>query len=227
MTLKIPDNHYRIMNFFKYSIILLLIIGIDLHAGINNPDKLRGPAQYGVFFFNQLPPQYIEDYYELYNKRLYYNEDNIRVNIHYMEKALRSSFRHPSKALCLLKTKEEGQKYKLLLKMDIYIKIMKNYLTLGSLYDKKNIYYFNMPFKKDLIKSLNYAKYYYKKAKEYWVYVKRYAEQCNKFKVRISLDYLEDELYLINNKDKEVDWDYKYTIDLHLGILEENLKKLQ
>ncbi len=214
------------MNIIKTLLILLLIYSNNLYAWINNPDNLRGPEQYGVFYINEIPPQYFEDFYQLYNKRLYYNEDNIRVNLYYLDRALRSPFRHPSKALCLSKTKEEENRYRTLLKMHVTVKIMQNLMTLGALYDKKNIYYFNRPFKKDLIKSLNYAKFYYTRAKVYWKQVLGYAEKANQYKVRISIDYLEDEIYLINNKNREVDWDYDYTIDLHLSLLEKNLQKL-
>ena len=44
---------------------------------------------------------------------------------------------------------------------------------------------------------------------------------------RIELDFLEEELYYILNREKEVDWDYDYTINLHLSVLEKNLNKLE
>ncbi len=198
-----------------------------LYSGVNNPDNLKGPEQYGVFFINELPPQYFEDFYLFYRERLYYNEHNIWVNIHYLLKAINSPFRHSSKALCLLKTEKEGARYKRLLIMHAYLKIMQNYLFLGSLYDKKKIYYFNMPFKEDLTKSLNRAKKFYNIAKDYWKTVLKFAAETDRIKARVSIDYLEDELYLILNHKKEVDWDYDYTINLHLSILEENLNKLK
>lgn len=209
-----------------FIIIFLLIFINILSSGVNNPDNLRGPQQYGVFFINEKPPAYFEDYYLLYRKRLYYNEDNIWGNIHFLLTAINSPFRHPSKALCLLKTEEEGKKYKKLLIMHLYLLIMKDYLTLGSQYDKKYIYYFNMPFKEDLIKSLNNAKKFYNIAKDFWKKVLQYSDAADKIKARTSIDYLEDELYFILNREKEVDWDYDYTIKLHLSILEKNLKKL-
>ena len=212
----------------SFVIILFLLIFINLlNSGINNPDNLKGPEQYGVFFINEIPPQYFEDFYLFYRERLYYNEHNMWVNIHYLLKAIHCPFRHASKALCLLKTEDEGAKYKKLLIMHVYFKIMQNYLYLGALYDKKNIYYFNMPFKEDLIKSLNRAKKFYNIAGDYWKKVLKFTAEADKIKTRISIDYLEDELYLILNREKEVDWDYDYTINLHLSILEENLNKLK
>ncbi|MBU1076277.1 MAG: hypothetical protein KKH98_03225 [Spirochaetes bacterium] len=210
---------------FNLIIIVLLAAG-SLSAGINNPDNIQGVEQYGLFYINQKPPEYFEDFYQLYNKRLYYGEDNIRANMRYLFTALRSQFRHPSKALCLLKNEQEEKKYKALLTMHVYVKIMQNYLTLGSLYDKRYIYHFNMPFKEDLKKSLQYAKFYYTKAKQYWQKVLKYAGDASGYKERISIAYLEDELYFILNRNEEVDWDYEYTFNLHLSHLEKNLRKL-
>lgn len=208
-------------------LLILCLLILPVYAGVNNPDKLKGSEQYGVFYINEIPPQYAEDFYQLYNKRLYYNEDNVRVNIYYLSRAIRAPFRHASKALCLLKTEDEAKKYRSLLIMHFYIKIMQNYLTLGTMYDKKNIYFFNRPFKKDLLKSLKYARFYYGKAKEYWKYVLRFADKANKINSRIDIDSLEDELFCIINRQEFVDWDYDYTFNLHLSILEDNLKKLQ
>jgi len=211
-----------------FSAVLFLFIPLYLHGvvGMTNwAKKLKGVQLYGVFFINELPPEYFEDFYNLYTKRLDYDEDNIRFNIHILNLALSYPFRHPSRALCLLKTVDEGKRYKRLLVMDAYFKIMKDYLTLGSLYDKKIIYYFNMPFKKDLKESLGYAKYYYNLAKDYWKKVLYYAGEANKINARVDIDSLEDELYKILHRDKFVDWDYDYTFKLHLKKLEANLKK--
>ncbi len=206
---------------------IILLCSNSLSAELNNPLKLKGPEQYGVFFINQKPPEYLEDYYQLYAERLYYNEENIRVNVYYLTKGLHSPFRHASKALCLLKNEEEGKRYKNLVIMRMYLKIMQNYLLLGALYDKKNIYYFNMDFKEDLKKSLTIAKYYYNLSRDYWKKVLNYAEKANSISAKIEIESLENELYLISHRDTEVDWDYDYTIDLHLNLLNENLKKLQ
>ncbi len=197
-----------------------------LSGGANNPDNIQGPEQYGIFFINEKPPEYVEDYYLLYRKRLYYNEHNIWANIHYLLTALKAPWRLPSKALCLLKTEDEGRRYKALMRMHIHILIMQNYLTLGSLYDRKILYWYNMPFKKDLVKSLNKAKKFYSIAGDYWKKVLQYVGEADKIKASITIDHFEDELYLIMNREKEVDWDYDFTINLHQSILEKNLKKL-
>ncbi len=213
-------------------IILLMVLlnGNHIYGGVtitNYAKGLKGPSLYGVYFINKKPPEFLEDYFQLYSKRMYYGEDEILLNVYFLKKALVSPFRHPSKALCLLKTKTEQKKYQALLKMHLNLKIMQNYLLLGRLYDKRIIYFFNMPFKEDLIKSLKIAKYYYNLAKTYWKKVLAYANEAGKINARIDIEYLENELYLILNRDKEVDWDYDYTFKLHLTKLENNLKKLK
>jgi hypothetical protein len=198
----------------------------SLRGGVNNPLNLKGPEQYGVFFINQKPPEYLEDYYQLYAEHLYYGEDGIRLNAYFLEKGARSPFRHPSKALCLLRNEQEGKRYRNLIFMRMNLKIMQNYLTLAHLYDKKDIYYFNMDFKEDLIKSFTTAKYYYTLARDYWKKVLSYADRANAVAAVTTWDALENELYLVTNRETEVDWDYDYTIGLHLGLLNANLKKL-
>lgn len=218
----------NIVKFFFISQLLFIFNNFCYTEVITNYAKgLKGPSLYGVYFINKKPPEYLEDYFQLYSERLYYGEDEIKLNIYFLEKGLNSPFRHPSKALCLLKTELEKKKYESLLKMHLYLKIMQNYLLLGRLYDKRIIYYFNMPFKEDLKKSLNIAKNYYNIAKNYWQKVLFYANEASKVNSTIELDWLENELYLILNRDKEVDWDYDYTFKLHLDKLESNLRKLE
>jgi len=211
----------------KIFFIILIIDSLYSETITNYAKGLKGPSLYGVYFINKKPPEYLEDYFQLYSERLYYGEDEIKLNIYFLERGLNSPFRNPSKALCLLDNPLKKKKYEILLKMHLNLKIMQNYLLLGRLYDKRIIYYFNMPFKEDLKKSLNIAKFYYNKAKEYWEKVLIYANSAGKINETIPIDWLENELYLISNRDKEVDWDYDYTFKLHLNKLESNLKKLE
>lgn len=208
-------------------LLLILCAGNSLKAEINNPLKLKGPEQYGVFFINQKPPEYLEDYYQLYAERLYYNEEDMRLNVYFLEKGLRSPFRHPSRALTLLRNENEGKRYKNLIIMRMHLKIMQNYLALAHLYDKKEIYYFNLDFREDLKKSFAQAKYYYTLARDYWKKVLVWADKADRVGAVTAWDALENELYLIKNRDTEVDWDYDYTIALHLKLLEANMKKLE
>ncbi len=211
-------------------IIILFILTFNLAAQpviTNYARGLKGVELYGVYFINKKPPEYLEDYYELYYERLYYGEENIDLNLYFLNKALNSPFRPENKALCLLETEKHRDKYRLLLKMHIYLKIMQNYLLLGRLYDKPRLYFFNLPFKKDLLKSFEIAKKNYKKAKEYWKKVLEYAQKANRYDVYVPLDHLEDELYRIINRDKEVDWDYDYIIDFHLNRLNRNIRYLK
>ncbi len=89
-------------------------------------------------------PHYLEDYYELYGMKQYYNENSLRMNIARMKTALNCKFRHPSEALVKVETKEEYLKYRRLMFMHINILIMRNYMRIASRYDKRRIYFYNL-----------------------------------------------------------------------------------
>ena len=121
----------------KLLILLLIFSQIDnLHSEDYQYQYFKNKKKY-VPFSDYIPkvrlhyktvPHYLEDYYELYGMKQYYNENYLRKNIERMKIALKLKFRHPSEALIKVKTENEYLKYRNLMFMHLNILIMKGIL---------------------------------------------------------------------------------------------------
>ncbi len=126
--------------------------------------------------------KYVEEFYMQYKMRMHYNTDNLLANIHWLQYALIAPFNHPIRAMALIRTRKEHLKYKRLFKMRLHFLIMKSYLMLGRRYDKVNLYYFNLEYKRELLAGFQIARIYYKRAKHYWEMAKKWAQSAWKLK---------------------------------------------
>ena len=186
----------------------------------------QGFGKFGVYYINQPKIYYCEDYYDLYARRNYYNQDEICLNILFMQGALKSPWRPAYRALLPLHTEQEQKKYRDLIRMHLNLRILQDYLYLGRLYDMQDLYFYHRDFTDDLVKSLQFAEYYYGIAAGYWIEVKRHAVDAFLMKdVRIGLDTLEDEMNLIVFRD--VDWQFDRIINTHLEKVRQNLERLR
>jgi hypothetical protein len=196
-------------------------------SGITNkadPNSFFG--KYCLYYLNQPPVYYAEDFYELYARRSCYGEEEINLNIVFMQGALKSPYRPAYRSLVPIHSEREHEKYRNLLKMHMNVRIMQDYLTLGRLYDMQKLYFYHEESKEDLIKSLKRAEYYYLVAKDYWTDVKTFAVEAYVMNdIRIPLENLEDEMRLIVQRD--VDWQYDRILNIHLEKVRSNLEKLE
>ncbi len=142
-------------------------------------------------------PHYLEDYYELYCMKQYYNENSLRKNIERLKTALRCKFRHPSQALVKMESEAEYNKYRNLLFMHLNMLIMRNYMRIASKYDKQKIYFYNMDFATEIKDSLDIAENLYKEAIPYWKKAREYAGKASNYKLTTDLGYIESERYSI------------------------------
>ncbi len=211
-------------------ILLILTIAVQTFAADYQYQYFTNEKKY-VPFSDYIPririhwetvPHYVEDYYKLYGMKLYYNENSLRKNIFYLQRALRSKFRHPSNALVKVELKKEYKKYRKLMFMHINLLIMRNILKIATRYDKRKIYFHDITFSEDISKSLVIAKKYYKDAFPYWKRAKKYAKEASKIKITTELSQFESERYRIKTKDL----DYKRIIDNHIKKLSVKQKKL-
>jgi len=108
---------------------------------------------------HQWHPQHVEDFFLLYSLNQIYGEQDLLRNIYFLEIALQKRFRHPSQALAKIETPEEYHKYRLMIFMHINLKIMRSYLRLGSLYDKRHLYFYNLDFADELKESFALQRY--------------------------------------------------------------------
>lgn len=141
----------------------------------------------------QTVPHYLEDYYELYGMKQYYNENSLRKNIEHLKTALQCKFRHPSMALVKIETEPEYLKYRNLMFMHINVLIMRSYLSIGARYDMRNIRFYHWDYAKDISNSLDSAEKSYAEALPYWEKAKEYADKASQIKITTDLGFIETE----------------------------------
>ncbi|MDH5718322.1 MAG: hypothetical protein OEZ22_11900 [Spirochaetia bacterium] len=166
---------------------------------------------------HQWNPQNVEDFFLLYSLKQLYGEEELRRNIFFLKIALEKRFRHPSQALCKIENKDQYHKYRLLMFMHINLKIMRSYLRLGSLYDKRHLYFYNLDFADELKESFEIAEGFYKEALPYWQKAREYAKEADQYRFELDLGTLETIRYDIVTGEMDFG---KYTAN-HLEKLRE------
>jgi|SRR6056297_976702 len=218
---------------FIITCILLLVSAIMLSAEDYQYQYFQkdGEKEKYVPFSDYIPrvrkhyktvPHYLEDYYQLYGMKQYYNVNSLRMNISRMKAALDSKFRHPSQALTRVETSQEYYKYRNLMYMHINLLIMRNYMRLASRYDKQKIYFYNMDYAKEISESLDIAESLYREAIPYWNIAKKHANTASTVKITTDLGKMESERYSIIHGELN----FENIIDDHLTRLNKKKNKL-
>jgi hypothetical protein len=141
----------------------------------------------------QTVPHYLEDYYQLYGMKLYFNENSLMKNIDRLKTALQCKFRHPSMALVKVESDKEYLKYRNLMYMHINMLIMRGYLSIASRYDKQKVLFYNWDFAQEINESLDIADKHYAEALPYWDKVREYAQIASQVKITTDLGFIETE----------------------------------
>lgn len=197
---------YKILISVLFLVIILFIPLSPLGSEDYQYQYYKGKGKTHTPFSDYIPkvrlhyktvPHYLEDYYELYGMKLYYNENTLRKNISRLKTALACKFRHPSMALVKVTTEEEYRKYRNLMFMHINILIMRSHLKIGARYDKRRIYFFNLDYAKEISESLDIARQYYKESLPYWEKAQQYARKASEIKITTDLGFIESERYSI------------------------------
>jgi hypothetical protein len=167
-------------------------------------------------------PHYLEDYYELYGMKQYYNVNSLRKNIERLKTALNSKFRHPSNALVKVETEQEYLKYRNLMFMHINLLIMRNYMRLASRYDKRKLYFYSADYAKEIYESLGIADKFFREALPYWKKAENYAKVSSRIKITTDLPFIESERYSIIHNELN----YQKIINSHLQKIAQKRKRL-
>ncbi|HOP63618.1 MAG TPA: hypothetical protein PK358_01670 [Spirochaetota bacterium] len=168
-------------------------------------------------------PHYLEDYYLLFGMKLYYNESSLRKNIEMLKTSLNCKFRHPSQALVAVDTEDEYLKYRKLMFMHINIMIMRNYLKIGSKYDKIRVKFYDAPFAKENIESIDIAIKLYRDALPYWMEAKKHAEAASRIKITTRMSNIETERFRIVRGEL----DFRKIINNHIASSERKKRQLE
>jgi hypothetical protein len=160
---------------------------------------------------------YAEQYYKLYHEHLHHYPDDMLEDIYYLETALKSDFCNPLYALGTIQDKTDWERYRYLFSMHVNLKLVCCYLTLGSKFDKQAAYFYNAPWKRQNLETLDTAEQLYKKAYAYWQKAQEWSAKAWAMRhTRVDgIEEWQDENFRIETGDL----DYKATIDRTLAHL--------
>jgi hypothetical protein len=160
---------------------------------------------------------YAEQYYKLYHEHLYHYPDDTMEDIYYLESALKADFANPLYALAPIKDTTEWERYRDLFSMHVSLKLIYSFLTLGSKYDKMTAFFYNYPWKRQNLESLDKAEQAYKAAYGWWQKAKEWSAKAWAMR-GTHLDHIE-EWETENFRVETGDLDYQAIIDAQLARL--------
>jgi hypothetical protein len=163
------------------------------------------------------PVYFKEQYYKLYHLHYIQYPDDTIENIYYLEQAAKADFCNPLYALAKIEDKKQWARYRDLFNMHLNLKMIEQHLYLGSKWDKKVAYFYNAPWKRENLESLDTAETCYKAALAYWPEAKRLALEAMKarFINLPEVQYWVDEAFRIEKGSL----DYERIIDDELARL--------
>lgn len=148
-----------------------------------------------------LPIMYAEHYYKLYHLNLYRYPEDYLQNLYYLELALEAPFANPLNAMARVETEKEHEYYRALFKMHCNLKMTENYRYLGAKFDKRHAYWYNAPFRKINIESLDKAENLFKMAEYYWKEAQLWSDKAAEFEYLVldELQFWMDESWRIRH----------------------------
>ncbi len=163
---------------------------------------------------------YREQLYRLYHRHLYQYPERIAENIHWLEQALRADFVNPLNALAVIENETEWERYRHLFTLHIHLKLIEQYLAWGSRFNKQQAYFFNAPFRRQNLESLEKAEELFTYALVYWAEAQEEVAIIQNLPRWIHLEEIqnwEDEFYRIDQGEL----DYGDIIGRHLEHLQQ------
>jgi len=116
-----------------------------------------------------------EQFYRLFHMHLQRDPDNVMENIYWLERALAADFANPLFALARIETEAQWEKYRYLFMMHLNVKMVEQYLFLGAMWSRRNVYFFNAPWRAANLESLDTAETVFLAATYYWDEARRWA----------------------------------------------------
>lgn len=168
-------------------------------------------------------PVFFEDFYQIYSLAPHYGVQEVQESIYYLTMALSARFRHPGRALCAIKTEAEYAKYRHLMFMQTNLLIMRMFLRLGSLYDKRHLYFHDFDVADDLSVSFKVARAYYEQARPFWEAAQKHALGASEYPFELDLPGLESERFRIAGKKT----DFGRIIDTHIARVDAKSKAVE
>lgn len=160
---------------------------------------------------------YREQLYELYHQHFYMYPERIAENVYWLEQTLEADFANPLNALAVVENDREWEWYRYLFTMHVDLSLARLYLQWGAQYMKWNAYFYNAPWQRQNLESLDTAERLMSLARGYWEDAQKWSREAAPFHY-INLEEIqdwEDEHYRIRNGEL----DYDAIIDRHLQRL--------
>ena len=157
---------------------------------------------------------YREQLYRLYHRHMYQYPERIAENVYWLEQALRSDFANPLYALARISNEREWEWYRYLFTMHINLSLVDLYLQWGAQHMKFEAFFYNAPWQRQNLESLDRAEELFRYARVYWDEARRWSEEAAPIRF-IHLDriqYWEDQHHRIRTGRL----DYGRIIDSHL-----------
>jgi len=187
----------------------------------------------GIVLFSAFIPlnayyvTYKEQYYRLYHLHLIQYPDDTMENIYWLERAMEADFCNPLYALALIENETEYEKYRYLFNMHLNLKMIEQYLFLGNKWNKRRAYFYNAPWKKQNLESIETAETCYRAALTYWNAAAEWAEKARQkrlyFIVLPKVQNWEDEAHRIEKGEL----DYNKIITRELALLQKVRERFQ
>mgnify|MGYP006296241325 CR=1 FL=1 len=162
---------------------------------------------------------YAEQLYELYHRQFYEYPQNIAENIHWLERALRADFANPLNALAVIENRTDWERYRYLFRMHVNLLLVEQFLLWASKYNKREAFFYNYPFRRQNLESLETAEALFQAALPYWEEARRWSSRA----WELSFVHIEEIQYWAdqNHRIETGDLDYATIIAGHLADLEE------
>jgi hypothetical protein len=173
------------------------------------------------------PVEFKEQYYKLYHLHLIQYPDDTMENIYWLEKALAADFANPLFALALIEDETQWEKYRYLFMMHINLKLIEQYVLLGSKWNNRNAYFYNAPWKEQNLDSLKTAETCFKTALYYWNGAREWAARAREKRLYFvnlpRVQYWQDEAFRIETGKL----DYEKTLNREMALLDSVREKFE
>ncbi|MDR3130040.1 MAG: hypothetical protein LBU18_00665 [Treponema sp.] len=170
---------------------------------------------------------YKEQFFRLYHLHYIQYPDDTMENIYWLERAAKADFANPLYALALIENETQWEKYRSLFMMHINLKLIEQYLYLGNKWNKRNAYFYNAPWKKQNLESLETAEKCFRTALYYWKDAREWAEKSLDRRFRWinlkNVQFWEDEA----GKIEDGGLNYEKIINRELALLQSVREKFQ
>lgn len=162
---------------------------------------------------------YREQLYELYHRHFVSYPERIGENVYWLEQSLRSDFANPLYALAEVESPREWQWYRYLFTMHINVLLTDLYLQWGAQYMKFEAYFYNAPWQRQNLESLDRAEELFEYARVAWEEAQRWSREAApiRFVHLEEIQAWEDQHHRIRTGDL----DYDRIIDRHLARVAE------